>query len=40
MSVKLSLSELLAGSLGSASKRSITPSLSESSVLEKKGISK
>ena len=40
MSVSSSPSELLAGSLGSASKESITPSLSESLVFEKKGISK
>ena len=39
MSVSSSPSELLAGSLGSASKESITPSLSESLVFEKKGIS-
>ena len=40
MSVSSSPSELLAGSLGSSSKESITPSLSESLVFEKKGISK
>ena len=40
ISVSSSSSELLSGSSGSASRESITPSLSESFVLEKKGISR